>query len=336
MPVTTHYETSIAGWSFALAKGLDYYGLDSQAIFKKAGIDFTKIETPYTRLPVQSVQKVWRYAYDNTDEYFGVIVSQFLNPASFHALGFGLYASPSLRELLERLIRYRCVISHMFFAELLEEKDCYRLSTTDERTLKTNITHDTLFSFIISLMRQMMLPSFKPMAVRLSRVPKHSIDALTAFMGSPIEFDSKNSELIFTKDQLDTPLTGGDTMLAAKQDQLTEQYISEFGLISEYMLRVKTEISQLLSFGEVSVNKVAENLHVTVRTLQRRLADENSSYHDLLDKVRYELALDYMKDPQTSATEIAFKLGFNDSSSFTRSFKRWTKLSVSEYRSREK
>lgn len=326
------YATSIASWSFALANGLEHYGIDPSAVFLDAGIDLAGIDSPYARLPVSSVQQVWRYAYENTDEMFGVVVSQFLSPASFHALGFGLYTSPTLKEMLERLVRYRCVISHMHFSELLEEDDCYRFSTTDERTLKTNITHDTLFGYIVRLARQVAAPDFKPKALKLSRAPTKSTTELSDFMGAPIEFNTPTSEMLFTKQQLEVPLRSGDKALAGKQDQLTEQYISELGLISEYMLRVKTEIRRLLELGEVSVNGVAEHLNVTVRTLQRRLSDENSSYHDLLDKVRYELALDYMRDPQANATQIAFKLGFNDSSSFTRTFKRWTGQSFSEYR----
>lgn len=332
MLVEPHYSTSIASWSFALAKGLEVYGIDSASTFIKAGIDLSIIQSPYSRVPVSCVQKVWRYGYENTDENFGVVVSQFLNPSSFHALGFGIYASSTLKEMIERLIRYRCVISHMFFAELLEDDDFYRLSTIDERKLKTNVTHDTLFCYLVRIARQLISPDFKPVKVSLSRTPLNSFNQLASFFAAPIEFSANGTEMLFTRNQMETPLKSGNKWLAAKQDQLVEQYISELGLISEYMLQVKTEIIRLLALGEVTINRVAENLHITVRTLQRRLADENSSYHDLLDKIRYELALDYMNASQVSATQIAFKLGFNDSGSFTRTFKRWTGQSFSEYR----
>jgi AraC-like DNA-binding protein len=117
-----------------------------------------------------------------------------------------------------------------------------------------------------------------------------------------------------------------------RQDTLVENYIGKLGLLSEYMLWVRTEIQRHLHAGQVSVEQVAEDLNITVRTLQRRLSAEQSSYHQLLDEVRHQLALDYMQSPSARATEIAFKLGFNDSGSFGRSFKRWTGYSFTEYR----
>jgi len=316
----------------AVANALELYGYEADDIFKDAGIDLSDIESPHSRLPVSRVQKVWRFAYENTDECFGVNVSHFLGPASMHALGFGLHASSTLKELLERLVRYRCVISHMFFAELIEQEGGYLFSTVDERAIKTSITHDALFAYLLRLARELHTPDFSPLLIKLTRNPSRSTRKLAEFMAAPIKFGESGSGILFSREQLERPLRYGNPALAARQDSLIEQYIAELGLISEYMLRVKTEIGRLLERGEISVNLVAENLNVTVRTLQRRLADENSSYHDLLDKVRYKLAMDYVTIPNISAMEIAFRLGFNDSGSFSRNFKRWTNQSFSEYR----
>lgn len=328
----SYHATSIASWSLAVANALALYDYDADDVFRDAGIALKAIKSPHSRLHVSRVQKVWKFAYENTDECFGVNVSRFLKPASLHALGFGLHSSSTIKELLQRLIRYRCVISHMFFAELIEQDDNYLFTTVDKRTVKTNITHDALFAYLLRLAREVQAPDFSPLLVKLARTPTRSTKKLAEFMAAPVRFGEPECSMLFSREQLERPLSHGNSELAAKQDVLIEQYIAELGLISEYMLRVKAEITRLLQRGEVSVNLVAENLNVTVRTLQRRLADEKSSYHNLLDKVRYKLALDYVSNPSVSATEIAFKLGFNDSGSFSRSFKRWTSQSFSEYR----
>lgn len=331
---TLSHSTSIASWSIAIGRTLELYGHNANDVFKKADIDLEGIESPHSRLAVDCVQKVWEFAYQNTDESFGVKVSQFLGPASFHALGFGLYSSSTLKELLERLIRYRCVVSHMFFAELVEHEDGYLFTTADKRAVKTNVTNDALYGYILSLARDLSPVEHRPQLVMLTRNPTGPTEKLSDLMQAPIKFGEMKSGIVFSKHQLEQPLRYGNPSLATKQDSLVEQYIAELGLISEYMLRVKSEICRLLESGEISVNLVAENLNVTVRTLQRRLADENSSYHNLLDQVRYRLAMDYIASPGISVTEIAFKLGFNDSGNFSRNFKRWTKLSFSEYRNR--
>jgi AraC-like DNA-binding protein len=68
------------------------------------------------------------------------------------------------------------------------------------------------------------------------------------------------------------------------------------------------------------------------RTLQRKLADANTTYVQLVDDTRKDLALRYIEDPSRSLTDITFSLGFAQPSAFTRAFKRWTGLSPSDYR----
>lgn len=97
-----HHDTSIAGWSFAIARALDEYGVDSAAVFARAGIDLSEVQFPDERLPVSCVQQVWRWAADNTDECFGIRVAQQINPASLHALGYALWSSSTMIEELFR------------------------------------------------------------------------------------------------------------------------------------------------------------------------------------------------------------------------------------------
>jgi AraC-like DNA-binding protein len=329
---SARYNTSIAGWSFALANGLDSYGIDSRQLFLDAGIDLDAIDSAAQRLPVESVQQVWRFAEENYDEYFGIVVAQQLTPASFHALGFALWSSASLLDFLERLIRYRCVISHKFFCELLEEEQGYRLILVDERSLKSQVTHDTFMAYFLTMARQLLDPGYTPMHVRTSRPEEHSTARVQDFYRCDIETRTGESSMLLDRESLLQPLRYRDKDLAAQQDALVERYIGQFGLISEEMLKVRTEIHRLLSAGHVNIDLVAEGLNVTVRTLQRRLSAEKGSYNGLLDEVRQQLAMDYVKDPGANATEIAHRLGFSDSSSFGRSFKRWTKKSFTKYR----
>lgn len=336
MNETPAYATSIASWSMAIGNALEVYGIDPVKIFADVGIDLKSADSAFARFPVESVQKVWRYAYEHTDEDFGLTVSQFLGPASFSSLGFGLYASSTLLEMLERIVRYRCVISHSFFAELIDRGDHVVLSTSDKRSIKTPITGDAIFGYIIAVCRQIYRPDFAPVKMTLMRQPLKSIDKLSQFVRAPIEFSSPGNSIVFARESLDHPLKCGDKLLASKLDKITEQYIAENGLISEYMFRVRTEIEKLLALGAVNIDAVAENMHVTVRTLQRRLKSENSSYHTLLDNIRQNLAMQYIDDADLTMAQIALKLGFNDSRSFTKSFNRWTGCSVTEFRNKGK
>ncbi len=82
-------------------------------------------------------------------------------------------------------------------------------------------------------------------------------------------------------------------------------------------------------------NQLAKTLNLSERTLQRRLADEGSSYQQLLNDTRRQLAERYLRDGQLAATEIALLLGYSEPSVFFRAFRQWTGLTPGEYRARQ-
>ena len=94
----------------------------------------------------------------------------------------------------------------------------------------------------------------------------------------------------------------------------------------------QSAIRDLIIEGALSREKVAEKLKMPTWTLGRRLRDLNSSYSVLVEQTRRNLALDLLKKKQTTVTEIAFLLGYADSSSFTRAVHRWTSMNPREYR----
>jgi AraC-like DNA-binding protein len=86
---------------------------------------------------------------------------------------------------------------------------------------------------------------------------------------------------------------------------------------------VAARLSATLPDG-VDVTVVAAALHMSPRTLQRRLEEEGTAFTEVLDRVRLELARDALRARATSLTTLAFRLGFADLATFSRAFKRWT------------
>jgi AraC-like DNA-binding protein len=97
-------------------------------------------------------------------------------------------------------------------------------------------------------------------------------------------------------------------------------------------MRVKVALLEHLPSGHVSEEEIAQGLHLSLRTLQRKLRDEGTSYKELLDETRRELATEYIKNPHVSISEITYLLGFSEPSNFSRAFKRWTGSSPSAFR----
>ncbi|MEE9265906.1 MAG: helix-turn-helix transcriptional regulator, partial [Gammaproteobacteria bacterium] len=101
---------------------------------------------------------------------------------------------------------------------------------------------------------------------------------------------------------------------------------------SSAAMQVRARLTEQLSSGHATQNSVADALHMSLRTLQRRLNDEGTSYKGLLDETRRELAAHYMAETHRSINEITYLLGFSEPSNFSRAFRRWTGKSPSAYR----
>ena len=97
---------------------------------------------------------------------------------------------------------------------------------------------------------------------------------------------------------------------------------------------VESEVQRLLPQGQATARSVAGALSVSARTLSRRLADEGTTYAEVVDQLRQSLALEYFKDSSISVSQIAWRLGYATPSSFNHAFKRWMGRSPSIGRNR--
>ena len=98
---------------------------------------------------------------------------------------------------------------------------------------------------------------------------------------------------------------------------------------------VEKEVEKLLPHGKAQKQIVAKALAMSTRTLARRLAVQRTTYEEVVDQLRCSLALQYLKDPGMSLSQIAWQLGYEQSTSFNHAFRRWTGRSPSEVRKRK-
>jgi AraC-like DNA-binding protein len=126
-------------------------------------------------------------------------------------------------------------------------------------------------------------------------------------------------------------LAGANPQLARLNDKVMIEYLSK--LDKENIIdRVAATVVEMLPSGGVTDEKVATQLNMSGRSLQRRLQEGGTTFRRLIEEVRRGLAATYVRDPAVELVEIAFLLGFSDQSAFSRAFKRWTGHTPSEFR----
>ena len=117
-----------------------------------------------------------------------------------------------------------------------------------------------------------------------------------------------------------------DRFAGERLDELDQARVSQ---------RVRAIIIHKLPDGEPGRDEIAEKLCISERTLQRQLLSEGTTFQQLLDQTRRELAGRYLRQPKLSLAEAAYLLGFAEPSAFSRACKRWFQLSPGQYRVRQ-
>jgi AraC-like DNA-binding protein len=307
-------------------RALSAHGIDASALFRSAGLDPDRLRDSNARYPLTGMQRLWALATSATmDECFGLEVAQAWHPTTFHALGYSALASETLREALQRMVRYGRVVTTGARLELQQNGDevTVKLLGTLPGGQVVPASIDAGVASIVILCRQGRGGQVDPVHVRLSRPEPACSRRLQAFFGCPIDFGAPDNSLVFKATVLDALLPTANPVLLRVNEQVLTDYLARMER-SEVTVQVQAKLVQLLPSGEVDEATIARALNLSLRSMQRKLKAQGMSFRKLLDDTRRQLAEQYLKDSTLSVSEIAYLLGFAEVSSFSRAFRRWT------------
>lgn len=325
----------ISSWTRVLIEALEARGIDPAPVLLEAGFSSEAFRDPNARMPAVATAHLWRGASTRVnDPAFGLYASKFVRPTTFHALGYAVFASTTLRDALHRLLRYSHLVSDAGELELETSRTAARL--------KFMISHgdapsaqalDAVMSLIVRTCRTLTDRSFSLVRVEQRRQEPLECGPYERFFRCPLVFGAAVDALTFDAEVLDRRLPSANPELARHNDELVRQYLADMreGTIVD---RVRRTLAEHLS-GDASPSKIASLLAMSSRSLQRRLKEHGTSYAEVLRDTRRELAMNHLREQHCSVTEIAFLLGFEDASAFARAFRSWTGLSPSAFRAHE-
>ena len=326
--------TALTSWARAIRKALEAADLDSARLFAEAGLDLAALDDPNARYPVAATTRLWQLAVQASgDDDFGLTVARHVSQTTFHALGYSLAASSTLKEAFDRLLRYFRIVTDAAELSVEETPDEYRLrlDVDPARAVIAPQAMDAFAYLMLRLCRGLYRRDFSPLRVSLMREAPRNLFAFERAFRAPLQFGARENLLCFARAPLELRLEGANPELARQNDEIVLRYLARHER-DDLVARVRGLLAERLPSGVPGEEAVAAALHLSSRSLQRKLADEGSSYTQLLTETRQELARSYLADPRSSISEIAYLLGFSDTSSFTRAFKRWEGVSPSDYR----
>jgi len=280
--------------------------------------------------------RLWRLAIAATgDPAFGIEVARHARPGHFHALGFSLAASGSLAEAFERVVRYFRLVSDAAEMTLEASEQSYRFSVqlVDPEQRPADEAVDAFVALAVRICRVLRDRTYNPLSVSLRRPAPPDDTPFRRYFRVPVTFGAESDLLVFDKASFEARLRGGNPELARLTDQVVVSHLEKLGS-DRFSRKLELLLAEHLPSGEPNEAELASRMGTSLRNLQRRLAEEGTSYKEVLDETRRQLARSYLAEGQHSISEIAYLLGFGAASSFTRAFRRWERISPSEFQAK--
>jgi len=330
------HEDVIGGWVVALYKALLWKGVKPFDLLKQSNIDSAEVAHVGSRVPLNLCNKFYDQAVELTgDTLLPIKVSQCVVASSFHALGYSLQASPTLKDAFQRLLQYQRVLSTAFILEFNQINDDYylELKSRDELGDSPLISEHlklTMLLSIIKLSRDLSHPGFSPMTMHSSAIVNEK-EQYERYVGASIHFSSSRTMLVFSKRCIEAKLPNFSPDLTLLSDQATDEYLAGLDR-NDVVSQVRSQVVALMATGSPSIDMVADNLNYSQRSLQRKLNDSGTSYKHLVESIRQSMAEQYLNQSHLSLGEISYLLGFSNVANFSRAFKRWKGVSPGAYR----
>lgn len=309
-------------------------GVDTDLVLKRVGLSRVQLLNPMVRLTLAQDNAVWREIVALTgDPAIGLKLGQYIKLPGIGIVGYLMMNTGTITEGMRRLCKYERLLTNAYRTEIAEDRESLAYITHCEGGWQPERRHtlDFIMSAGQALAADLAIDplALKAVCFQYDR-PADITPYAVVFGRTQLKFGCRDTRFILASDVAKTPVIGANPDLLAVFDRQAEQLLAKYER-DNLSDRVRLEIVEIVREEAPALSKIADRLHLSSRSLQLKLKEEGTSYQKLLDEVRRDLAIGYLRDSNLSLIEIAYLLGFSELSVFSRTFKRWTGQTPSAY-----
>jgi AraC-like DNA-binding protein len=310
-------------------------GHDPEAMCRSVGVSLLTLREHDARIPYPIAERIGMRALELTrDANLGLHLAQDIRETtSFDAGVLLMMASPSLGVSLERMARYQEYWADGARFGLVPRRGGVAVRYQLQEPISEYQRHsdECAMAEIVLGARRLTGQELVPVAVHFRHPEPADTREHSALFRAPLRFAARHCEVEFTDAALATPLPNANETYRAFFQQHVERALARLPGKSGVASDVRAAARAALASGDCTLAGTARALGVSVRTMQRRLRADGTSFGALVDALRRELASEYLAQ-HVPVQQIAWLLGYGEASAFHHAFKRWTGMTPEQAR----
>jgi AraC-like DNA-binding protein len=307
-----------------LALKLEEQAVPVAGVLRRAGLPQGLFAQTRVLVTTEELFALWRAIGEaSPDPAIGLRLGTETRTERFHPSGLAALSTDNFRAALDHLARYKQLTCPEEVVQTIDASEwtvCFKWLLAIDHEPPALV--DYCFAWTQTIGRKGTGETLSPLRLELVQ-PRQNTRALEQHFGCPIVTGTTRNALIFRAADATRPFITRNAelleMLAPQFDQQLKEIASQDSL-SEL---VRTAIQQRLTGHRPSIEEISKDLHMSSRTLQRRLQESGSSYQRVLDEARRQMARYYLGNSLLELNEAAYLLGYEDSNSFVRAFRTW-------------
>lgn len=324
------------GMVHAFAMATTRMGVDGMAIARRH-VSAEQLADRDARLPFDVAIAALEDFVEETDEWIGLRAGA--SGITGGALDYLARNSPTLGVALDHMVRFSKLtgegieIEKVVTAEVVDID--FTLLMEDSPGIPTRIARqgsDALLSLIVALGREITDTRWVPNEVRLRYSSPPDTTMLSEFFEAPLRFDCERTGLSIEPALMSLAVVEADAGLHRILESMCSSLLERLPREADTATEVTRRLMRGIPKGAATLEAIAGALAITPRTLQRRLSEEGTTFLELVDAARYQLARRYLAERQLSVHDTALLLGYSETRAFHRAFKRWAGQTPADFR----
>ena len=329
VPMNKHFR--VAG---RLALRLEELGIRVSAVLRRAGLPQDLFEQTRVLVTTEELFALWRAIGEvSTDPAIGLKLGTETRTERFHPSGIAALSTENFGAAIDHIARYKqLTCPEEMLQDTHDAEWCIRFRWLLAVDSEPHVLIEYCFAWLLTIARHGSGTRLSPLRIELMQ-PRSHVKTIERHFGCPIVYGKTRNTIVFRSADAQCPFVTRNAELLA---MLAPQFDEELKHCNEQDDRftelVRGTIQERLTGHRPSIEDIARRLHISSRTLQRRLQDTGSSFQRVLDEARHNMARHYLSNSVLELNEAAYLLGYEDASSFVRAFRTWEGMPPGHWR----